>query len=159
VTILSRSSTWASVLIAVLALTACASLLGRDPLQVTLAGVDPLPGEGLELRMAVKLRVQNPNDVPIDYDGVYLRLAVANRTVATGVSDERGTIARFGQSIVRVPVTVSPLRLGMSVFGVLSGGSSEKMRYTLDGKVNGPAFGTMRFQSQGDLSLPGLLSP
>lgn len=156
-TILLRSLAWALALIAALGLAACASLLGRDPLQVTLAGVEPLPGEGLELRMTVKLRVQNPNDVPIEYDGVYLRLAVAERTVATGVSDERGTLPRFGQSIVRVPVTVSALRLGMSVFGVLGGGSSEKMRYTLDGKVNGPAFGSMRFQSQGELSLPGVL--
>ena len=42
----------------------------RDPLQVTVAGVESIPGEGMELRLLVKLRVQNPNDLPVEYNGV-----------------------------------------------------------------------------------------
>ncbi|HKU70679.1 MAG TPA: Water stress and hypersensitive response domain-containing protein, partial [Burkholderiales bacterium] len=48
--------------------TACASLPDRDPVQVQVAGIEPLPGEGMEMRMLVKLRVQNPNNDPVDYD-------------------------------------------------------------------------------------------
>ncbi len=33
-----------------------------------------------------KLRVQNPNDSAIEYDGVYLKLEVLDKTFATGVS-------------------------------------------------------------------------
>jgi hypothetical protein len=43
----------------------CTTLPGRDPLQVTVAGIEPLQGEGLELRMLTKLRVQNPNESPV----------------------------------------------------------------------------------------------
>ena len=39
-----------------LLLGACASLPNQDPLQVTVAGIESLPGEGMELRMLVKLR-------------------------------------------------------------------------------------------------------
>ena len=46
---------------ALLAVASCASLLGTDPLQVNLAGVEPLPGEGMEMRMAVKLRIPGDN--------------------------------------------------------------------------------------------------
>jgi hypothetical protein len=52
-----------------LLLSGCASVQHRDPLQVTVAGIEPLEGEGLEMRMMVKLRVQNPNDAPVDYNG------------------------------------------------------------------------------------------
>ena len=65
------------LLAAALLLAACASLRARrDPLQVTVAGIEPMQGQGMELRMLVKLRVQNPNDAPIDYDGVSLKLEV-----------------------------------------------------------------------------------
>ncbi len=140
---------------AALSLASCAALLGRDPLQVTVAGVDPLPGEGMELRMRVKLRVQNPNDTPIDYDGLYVRLQLLGSTVATGVSDERGTIPRFGEALVSVPVSASPLRLGLSIFGAMGKAPVGKIPYRLEGKLNGPAFGSMRFESQGELALPG----
>ena len=45
-------------------LGACATLGNSDPLVIDVAGIEPLPGEGLELRLAVTLRVQNPNDFP-----------------------------------------------------------------------------------------------
>ena len=63
----------------------CATLQS-DPLQVTVAGIEPLQGEGMELRLMVKLRVQNPNDAPIDYRGVALTMDVQGKTLASGVS-------------------------------------------------------------------------
>ena len=70
------------------ALQGCASLQGRDPLQVTVAGIEPLEGQGMELRLLVKLRVQNPNDSPVTYNGVALQMDVQSKTFASGVSDE-----------------------------------------------------------------------
>ena len=136
-------------------LVACAGVPGRDPLQVTVAGVESLPGEGLELRMLVKLRVQNPNDAPLDYDGVYLKLEVLDQTFATGVSSERGSVARFGETVIAVPVTVSALRMVGVVLRALDGKPIEKVKYRLEGKLDGAGFGSTRFQSQGELTLPG----
>ena len=79
---------------AALVLAACAGMPGRDPRQITVAGIESLPGEGLEMRMLVKLRVLNPNDAPVDYDGVYVKMDVLDRTFATGASGERGSISR-----------------------------------------------------------------
>lgn len=142
------------IVMAAMALGACASLRGDDPLQVTVAGVESLPGEGLELRMLVKLRVQNPNDTPLEYDGVYLQLDVQNKTFATGVSDARGSVPRFGESIIGVPVTVSVLRMARHALGMLDGKPVDKISYELDGKLNAAAFGSTRFQSQGEFTLP-----
>jgi LEA14-like dessication related protein len=137
-----------------LALGACASLDQGDPVQVTVAGVESLPGEGFEMRMMVKLRVQNPNDTPLEYDGIYLRLDVQEKPFATGVSDQRGSVPRFGESVVGVPVTVSMLNVARQAFGMLEGKALETIRYEMNGKFSGPALRTVRFQSQGELALP-----
>lgn len=143
------------VIIAVLNLNGCAGLPGREPVQVTVAGIESLPGEGLEFRMMVKLRVQNPNDAPVEYDGIYVKLDVLDRTFATGVSDERGSVPRFGESVIALPVTVSTLRLALQALGfVLDGAPTEKVRYKLSGKLDGPGFGSVRFQADGELALP-----
>src|SRR3954470_16369337 len=88
-------------------LAGCAMLPGFDPVRVTVAGVEPLASEGLEWRMLVKLRIQNPNETAIDYDGVSVKLDVLDHTFASGVSSAAGSVPRFGESVIGVPVTVS----------------------------------------------------
>jgi LEA14-like dessication related protein len=140
-------------------LAGCAGLPHQDPIQVSVANVEPLAGEGLELRLLVKLRVQNPNDAPVQYDGVYVKLDVLDKTLATGVSDERGSIPRYGESVIGLPVTVSGLRMAALAFSVLDGKPVDRIRYKLEGKLDGPGFGSTRFQSQGELALPGAAPP
>jgi LEA14-like dessication related protein len=142
------------ILIFALLLGGCAAMPGRDPLQVTVAGVESLPGEGLELRLLVKLRVQNPNDGALEYDGVYLKLDVLDQTLATGVSGERGSVPRFGETVIGVPVTVSALRMAAYALRMLDGKPVDKVNYRLEGKLDGAGFGSTRFQSQGELALP-----
>ena len=136
-------------------LGACAAMPGRDPLQVTVAGIESLQGEGLELRLLVKLRVQNPNDAALEYDGVYLKLDVLEKTFATGVSSERGSVPRYGETVIGVPVTISALRMATYALRMLDGKPIDKIHYKLDGKLDGVGFGSTRFQSQGELALPG----
>jgi LEA14-like dessication related protein len=137
-----------------LAMTGCASMPHSDPLQVTVAGVEGLPGEGMEMRMLVKLRVQNPNETPIEFTGVYLQLDVLEKTFATGVSDQSGTVPGFGESVVAVPVTVSALRAVRQVVGMLDGKPVSQVRYEMSGKLNGGLFNTHRFESKGAFTLP-----
>jgi LEA14-like dessication related protein len=135
-------------------LGACASMPGRDPLQVAVAGVESLQGEGLELRLLVKLRVQNPNDAPLDYDGVYVKLDVLDSTFATGVSSERGTVPRYGETVIGVPMTVSAMRMVTYALRMLDGKPIDKLSYKLEGKLDGVGFGSTRFQATGELALP-----
>ena len=119
-----------------------------------MADVESVSGEGFEFRMLVKLRVQNPNDAPVEYDGVYLKLDVLDKTFASGVSDERGVVPRFGEALITVPVTVSTLNLVRQTLGMMIDGKRpEKLSYRLEGKLNGPMFGSTRFHSQGELPL------
>ena len=143
---------------AVAALSGCASLPHKDPLQVTVAGIEGLPGEGMELRMLVKLRVQNPNQAPVEYSGAYLEFDVLDKTFATGVSSETGTVPGFGEAVIAVPVTVSVLRMVRQVVGVLDGRPVDRINYEMSGKLNGGLFGTHRFETRGEFELPASAS-
>ena len=133
----------------------CATLPDRDPLQVTVAGVERLQGEGLELRMLTKLRVQNPNDSPIDYRGVYVKIELQGKTFATGVTDASGTVPAFGESVIEVPVTASAMRMAHQFFGLVNAGEPpDKLQYSMSGKLSGSGtFGTQRFEASGEFSL------
>ncbi len=145
------------VALGLLGVLGCAGMPAGDPLQVTVAGVEPMTGEGLELRMLVRLRVQNPNDGQVDYDGTYLKLLVQDKTFATGVSDASGSVPRFGETVIAVPVTVSMLNVMRQVIGAIDAKTAppEKVRYSLEGKLHGTGFNSLRFKSQGELTLPG----
>lgn len=151
----SRRAVLATALLAsTLTIGGCASLPQSDPLDVTVAGIEPLQGEGMELRLLVKLRVQNPNDAPVDYDGVAVKLEVQDRTFATGVSDARGNVPRFGESIIEVPVTASAFRMVRSVVGMMGDQPPEKIAYRMSGKLSSPGFGSRRFSADGEFKLP-----
>ncbi len=143
------------VLVIVLAGAAgCASLAARDPVQAYVVGIEPLEGEGLELRMLVKLRVQNPNDAPVNYNGVHVALNVQGRPFATGVSDAVGAVPRYGESVISVPVSVSVLRAARSAMELAQVRPGDKVRYELRGKLAGAGLGALRFSSVGEMALP-----
>lgn len=139
-----------AVVLLLAAIAGCTSLASKDPLQVTVAGIEPMPekGEGLELRLLVKLRVQNPNSAPISYDGAYVKLEVQGRTFATGVSDAGGAIPGFSEAVVEVPVTVSMLRMVRNVLGMKDEAATDQIRYSMSGKL-----GWHRFRAEGEFSL------
>jgi len=136
-----------------LVLAGCATWPGTDPLQVSLAGVESLPGEGLEVRMAVKLRIQNPNDAPVNYDGVALTLELRGLDFASGVSDVQGSVPRFGEAVLVVPVTVSAFAMAKQVYTFAMGDRS-KVTFVARGKLAGSGFGGVRFESKGEFDLP-----
>jgi hypothetical protein len=158
--ILMRVLAVAALAVASLAIEGCAMFKGQDPLNVTVAGVEPLESQGMELRMAVKLRVQNPNDAAIDFSGVAVEMIVQGKTFATGVSDVGGSVPRFGETVVTVPVTASAFRMLSEVLGLMHGGgggsstSSGKISYELKGKLNSSGFSSTHFQTKGELELP-----
>jgi LEA14-like dessication related protein len=153
------STGWVAALCAALLLGACAALALKDPPRVTVAGIEPLSSEGLETRMLLKLRVQNPNDLPIDYDGVYLRMEVNGKTFASGVSNEAGSVPRFGEAVVAVPLTVSMIDVATQLLKLFNREAPEQVEYALEGRLSSPQFGTTSFNTRGSLSLRDVAVP
>ncbi|PRB47105.1 hypothetical protein CQ009_18630 [Pseudomonas sp. MYb2] len=137
-----------------LSLSACALFPNRDPVNINVVGLEPLPSQDLEVRFAIKIRVQNPNETAIDYNGIALDLEVNGHSLASGVSDQRGSIGRFSETIVSVPVSVSAFSVLRQTLGLSQTQSLDNLPYVLRGKLAGGVFGTMRFVDSGTLSLP-----
>lgn len=145
-----------SIVIAALALAGCAALPGTDPLRVDVVDIDAAEGRGLELRLAVTLRLQNPNDMAVEYDGAALELELNGRTFATGVSDRRGSVPRYGEALLTIPVSVSAFNAVRQALVLAEDGRRDALPYVLRGKLSGGLFGTVRFTKEGELRIAAL---
>ena len=141
-----------------LSLSACALFPNRDALHINVVGIEPLQSQDLEVRFAVKLRVQNPNETAIDYNGVALDLEVNGRPLAAGVSDQQGSIPRFSETVLTVPVSVSAFSVLRQTLGLSQTQSLNNPPYVLRGKLAGGLFGTVRFVDRGTLDLPSTVT-
>ena len=140
------------------ALGGCAAL-GGDPPRVQLAGIELLPSQGLELRFALQLRVQNPNAGTLSFDGVSLELELDRQRIASGVAPVQARIPGYGEQVLTVPVTVSAIELarrlldrdrhGRGPRG--ERGGSDSHEYVLRGRLGGLLPGGVRFESRGTL--------
>jgi len=145
-----------TVAVAALGLARCAIFKRTDPPQVTVIGIEPAASgasQGLGVRMQLKLRVKNPNDTPIEYNGISVELDVQNKSLASGMSSQSGTVPAFGEAIILVPVEISYMGMAGQAMGLLSGKSFDKVTYEMRGKL-----GTERFKSQGELNLADIMT-
>ena len=138
-------------------LSGCASLTNLTAPRVNLAGIASLPGEGLELRFMLKLRVQNPDDADLSYDGVWVEVELRGEPLASGGAPARGVVPRFGETVLMVPVTASGLSVARQVVGLLRSSGEGKgvgvVSYALRGRLGGTGLGGGRFESSGEIDL------
>jgi len=126
----------------------CAGFLLREPLRVQVADVQSLDSQGMELRFLCLLRIQNPNEQPLDFDGIVVDLEVRGVAFASGVSETQGTIPRFGEILASVPVSASAMSLARVLFGMF-GEQRPRLDYRMTGRIGGAPF-----TSSGELTLP-----
>lgn len=149
-----------SSLLIAMTLGGCATLSGRDTPDVRIVGLTPMPSEGLELRFALKMRVLNTNDTPISFDGLAVKLDLDGRGLASGVSDARGEIPRFGEKVLTIPISISAFSAVRQFLSRVGEGEAtgdritQPIGYSLSGKLGGAAAGSaMRFSTSGELDL------
>ena len=131
----------------------CSSLSPNDPLKIDVAGIEPLPGQGMEMRFTLILRVQNPNAGAIDYNGIALDLDINGQPLASGVSDQQGQVPRFGESLIKIPLSITAYSILRQAMGASTLQPGQEISYELRGKLGGGLF-VERFSSSGQLNWP-----
>lgn len=148
-----------ALLAALALLPGCAGLTERPTLRVNLAGIDSLPGEGLELRFMLKLRVQNPGDTDLRYDGVWAEVELRGQPLASGGAPMTGVVPRFGEVLVMLPVTASGLSIARQALDLIRGSREGNdvglVTYVLRGRLGGTGLGDGSFESRGEIDLRG----
>lgn len=140
-------------------LSGCAGLglTGQYAPRVYLAGIDSLPGEGLELRFMLKLRIQNPGDADLRYDGVWAEVELQGQPLASGGTAVTGVVPRFGEAVVMVPATASGLNIARQAISVLRSSrelsGAGMVAYALRGRLGRTGLGGGSFESSGEIDL------
>lgn len=145
---------WLPLLCLGLLLSGCAGLPPRDMPRVDVAGIEALPSQGMELRLAVKLRVLNPSEYAIEYDGLFVEMDVQGIRFANGISNQRGTLPRYGEQLISVPVSISAMAMLRQFIGLAGKERDAPLTYEVRGKIAGPVFNVQRFSAQGEFRLP-----
>lgn len=134
-------------------LPGCAALSLQEPLNVTIADLKPIEVGVLEQRYALKVRLLNPNDTEIAFDGIVFDLEINDAPFAKGVSDQKSVIPRFGEAVIDVQA-VSGLQNILLQINELLKGERTSLTYRISGKLHGSGFGFTRFDSSGEIALP-----
>ena len=146
-----------AVAVIAVVMSGCAELASQTAPRVSLAGIESLPGEGLEMRFMLKLRVQNPGDADLRYDGIWAEVELRGQSLASGGAPVTGVVPRFGEAVVMLPVTASGFSIARQVIGLLSsgqeGGGPGPITYVLRGRLGGTGFGGGAFESRGEIDL------
>ena len=116
------------------ALSACASMgTGLEPPDVWLIGLEPLPAEGnLEQRLRLQLRVANPNDEALAFDGVSLTLDLNGQRLGRALGNERVTIPRLADDVIELTATTHVFAI---VRQVMTLPQKEGIDYEVRGRV------------------------
>jgi LEA14-like dessication related protein len=103
-----------------------------------------------EQRMAVVLRIRNPNDGAISVDGYRFAVELNGKPFAKGMSGERFTVPRLGEATSLATATVSTADLMRQVAGAPQSG---KLVYRITGTlfVPGMTHRNVPFDQIGDI--------
>ena len=143
----------AIVLTCLLGLSACAGWGIHEPLNVTIADITPLEVNLLEQRYAVKVRLLNPNDVEIAFDGVVFELEINGKPFAKGVSDHGGTVPRFGEAVIDMQV-VSGLQNILRQIAELQKGDRTGFTYHVKGRLHTTGGLAIPLDTKGEFTFP-----
>ena len=106
----------------------------------------------IEQRMALKLRVQNPNRFDIPINGISYELEFNDTPFAQGVAQPQTTVPAYGEAMIQTEATCN---LGSILRQLEVLQKDKRLRYRLQGKVDlGGWRGSQPFSVDGEIAMP-----
>jgi LEA14-like dessication related protein len=152
---------WLATALALVAVLAGCAGLGRDvtPPDVYLVNLRPVSLGLFEQRLALDLRVQNPNDFALRLDGLRFDLDLDGVPFARGVSDRDICVPALGEGVVPVTVSAATADVVDRALELARGGA---LPYELSGQaiLAGPFGIPVPFRHVGEVRLlPSRIAP
>jgi LEA14-like dessication related protein len=128
-----------------------------EPPRVHVIDIQVQEIRALEAVLKIELRVMNANDIEVDIKGIDCELEINGKHFASGVTDQKTKIPAYGTTVVPMVIYSSVLDVVRGVLGIKE---KEKIEYKISGRLHleGDLLvpSSIRFQSDGDLSLEGI---
>lgn len=139
-------------------LSACAGLNNFQTPEARLSDMRMLQSSLLEQRILTTIAISNPNDAPLEVDGLRFKLEINDRPFATGMSGERVTVPRFGRAEIPAEASVALLDIFRQVMALPE---REDMTYRLSGTLflTGMLHRSADFEWKGGLRLAPTQGP
>lgn len=119
-----------------LVLSGCATLNPDfEQPTVELVSFKALPASGFEQNFEIGLKLTNPNNFELPFNGISCELSVAGETLARGVTADIPTAVAYGESRFVVPVSTSLIG-GFKVIKALMDNKGQGISYQLKAKLD-----------------------
>ncbi|MFT4767033.1 MAG: LEA14-like dessication related protein [Glaciecola sp.] len=145
-----------SLLFTTLLLSGCASvgMLDFDDPEIELLALEPLPSQGLEARFLVKLRVVNPNSIPLEINGMAYDVFIRDSKVLSGVSNEGLKIDAYSESVAELEVAAGMFGSLALIRDLMSKPTDGGLPYKLNAKLSRSGLGgAIRVSREGSIDL------
>lgn len=140
--------------LAVALLVGCASLTPElDPPKINVLSVKSLRSETGVPQFEIKLRVLNPNKQTLDIAGISYSVALLDKELITGVTNEVSPIPGYSEGVVTLNAELQLLELVRLVTSLGSAGS-KPLAYRFTAKIDFHGFiPTQRIEETGQIKL------
>lgn len=140
---------------AALMLAACSQIpFGIQEPQVKVTGLELLPVQGMEQRIAVHLGITNPNGRDLSIRGISYNIGIENIDVLSGVTGKVPTLKAYEETPVTVEVSANLLSIARLVQHFSQREVSDRVSYNFDAKLDFSQWlPDMRVQEQGEIKL------
>ena len=117
-------------------LSGCATMnLDYEEPTVELVSFKILPANGFEQNFEIGLKLTNPNNFELPFNGISYQLRVAGETLANGVASNIPIAGPYGESRFVVPVSTSLIG-GIKVISSLMKHQGQDINYQLKAKLD-----------------------
>jgi LEA14-like dessication related protein len=124
-----------------------------DEPEVELLALEPVPAQGMEARFRVRLRIVNPNSVPLEIEGMAYDVYLRDSKVLSGVSNQTLSVGAYSEGVAELEVAAGMFG-SMALLRDLMNNPSDSIPYRLNAKLSRKGFGnTLRVSREGDISL------
>ena len=141
----------AALLAALLLLGGCAGLGIKTP-SITVADISVLEASVFEQRLAIKLRILNPNKVEIPITGLTFDVDLNGEPFAKGVSNKSVTVPPLSEAVLEVTAVTGFAGIIRQIQGVARG-SIDALSYRLKGRLITGSY-NLDFDEHGRLEMP-----
>ncbi len=138
----------------VIIISGCATLLPsfEDP-TVTISSFRIVPSDSISPKFEIGLHIVNPNNVPLELEGVAYTASIEGNQVLTGASNELPVIPAYGEGDVLLNASAD-LFGSFRVITNLMNNKAKDLNYQLDVKLDvGTFMPAIRIEKQGIIDL------
>lgn len=142
-------------LLLLLAVSGCALLqMTIEEPSVKVTGLQLLPSEGFEQRIAVRLAITNPNSRDLSLKGISYTIGIENFDLLSGVTSQVPVLNAYEETPVTVEVSANLLAMARLVEYFSRGGNTDEVNYVFRAKLDFSQWlPSMRVEEKGSVKL------